>query len=245
MLSADRVPFVVLQSKHAANTGGGLSPNMRLRQSAVHCWIRSGDPGAENIKLAVRLFNQANPGHHLTNVSHFIRTWAKRFQISGSVETPRSPGRPVKLPTSAVDKAVALLWAGYVAEGQHRFYTSITQAATHNRGLKAICAKYGISTATLLRLMKKRQPAVKRRRLVMKRQLTQQNNAARRAACRQLGKATCASPAAGPTSNGDWSLELVYTWLGIKKGLERVWGHILLFVAKCGLHGEFCSVNFR
>lgn len=186
MLSAGTVLFAALQSRHAANKGGPPSPLIQLRYSAVVCWMESGPRDDKNIRAAVRQFKADNPGRCPKNPSQFIRTWVGRFETYGTVESPRSPGRPVKLTPAAVDKAVQLLWAGYEAEGRLRFYTSIQQAVRNNSGLKAICVKFDVTPATLLKHMSARWPDVVRRRLVIKRQLSEANKLERRTDCSQL-----------------------------------------------------------
>lgn len=167
---------------HASAVDTEAEQRLRLRQSAVACWYLSG---GEDIRAAVELFKSRNPSHP-QNCSRFIRTWVAAFEQRFNLAGPSSPGRPTKLPDEVAERAVEVVWRGYVSGGQRRYYRSIQQAVGANTELKAILKEHKISAVTLLRRMQAVEPKCRRRLHVVKRLLTAENKQQRQAACQKL-----------------------------------------------------------
>lgn len=155
---------------------------LQLRKHAVHCFIKCG----EKIQPAVALFNNERPQHGYSNPSRFIREAWALWDRTGSVHTQHNQGRPRALSDEEAAAAVAVLWQGYEAEGQQRFYTSIEAACEHSVQLAATIAKHGIKPRTLLAAMQRVEPRCRRQLTVVKRPHSPENRRQRVRCCEQL-----------------------------------------------------------
>lgn len=160
----------------------GEERNLELRHSAVACWYTSG----ENIRAAVQLFKERNTGSLPPNIARYIHTWVAAFQKQYSVHTPTSPGRPAKLKPEEAERAVEVLWRGFKALGQQRYYRTIEQAVHRSAELSAMCKKHEITPRTLLTHMMAVEPRCRRRLQAVKRLHTAENARQRREACQKL-----------------------------------------------------------
>lgn len=156
---------------------------LELRRIAIECYTLSG----ENIEPAVALFNSRCPQHGKTTPSRFIREAWLLHTLTYSLHTQRNQGRPRALSDAAAAAAVKVLWAGYEAEGQQRFYTSIEAACKGSVQLAAVVEQHGITPRTLLSAMQRVEPRCRRQLLVVKRPHSPENRRQRVRCCEQLG----------------------------------------------------------
>lgn len=131
------------------------------------------------------------------DLAKLIRRTVQTFKDTGSVhDRPRS-GRPHLLPGDEADRAIALIKQGYTVswrppgarenQTEHKYFTSMRQAADHIPLLRAMCGKYQLTTNELLRHLRKRDPHLVWRRQDFKLEFTRKQLSERqRAAAKGL-----------------------------------------------------------
>lgn len=163
----------------------------KQRLSAVECWwaYRDVEDAEKRIRLASNLMvKNLKMKNCPPKRARHIRTWVENLEKYGTLSTRRAPGAQIKLPKSAVKRAIELLYEGWESEGRQLAYTSINEALQHSPDLAAILTEHKIKPDTLLRRMRKLLPSVKKRLLFLKRQLTPEQQQARLDAVKRLLK---------------------------------------------------------
>lgn len=175
-------PPSAAQSKPSRGDPAPLPTLVQRRQTAYDCWRDSG----ADIRRACAAFRAHPHGASEKNASRFIHRARALLGANGSLHSPRRTGRKAKVTAEQAQRALDLLWKGYVSEGRRRYYTSIKQACDNNKGLAAIIKECGCKPRTLLSAMRQLEPTCRRRREAVKRLLTAENRAARLASSRAL-----------------------------------------------------------
>lgn len=155
---------------------------LKLRLLAVECYILSG----KLIEPAVALFNSRCPKHGKSTPSRFIREAWQLLELTFSLHTQHNQGRPRKVTDTEAAAAVQWLWAGYEAEGEQRYYTSIEAACELSPKLAACVAAHDIKPRTLLAAMRRVEPKCRRQLTVVKRPHSPENRKQRVRCCEQL-----------------------------------------------------------
>lgn len=151
---------------------GGQHYPLPTRRTAVEAWYAAGKPPLERLDTAVHMFRTMLPPEQLpSNPSEFVHIWVTAWIARGCVRSRSTTPRRSVVDDATAKECVNQLKAGYKAEGRHKSFTSLKQAAAKNDYIKHVLASsYGpnglpITHCTLWRRMKAVDPTLTRRTL--------------------------------------------------------------------------------
>lgn len=163
------------------------------RQTAVEAWYATGKPALPNLEHTVAKFKELIPKDQRPhNPSDFVLDWVKAWIERASVRSRSPEPRPSRVGDDTARECVRQLKAGYVAEGRHKCYRSLKQAAAKNDYIKKVVATHlgptgkPITLCTLWRRLKAVEPTLTRRTLRYTYKLTDAHKRERLAYCTRL-----------------------------------------------------------
>lgn len=159
---------------------GGTDEGMRL--AAHEAWVQArGDS-----KAALPIFRQHPSAQSCKRPGRFLQRWGKGFSIRKSLRDQKRSGRPRKLTSDTVSRAVKLFTQGDPQDQDRSPFSSINEAIERTSELRDIVSTHAMSPRTLLRNMQAAQPDLVKRTEDLKPPMTSRLKQLRMDACDKL-----------------------------------------------------------
>lgn len=124
-----------------AGQWGGEHYPAATRQAAVEAWILVGKPPLDNLGAAVDKFKELIPKQRRPpNPSEFVHDWVKAWIEHATVRSASPEPRRSCIDDDTARECLKQLKAGYVAEGKHKSFRSLMQAAAKNGYIRHVVA---------------------------------------------------------------------------------------------------------
>jgi ribosomal protein L13E len=156
-----------------------------VRKDGGRCWdISGGDP-----QKAVQLFKEWHPeaAASMPRPEKNLKRWNQEWADRTSYERKKGGGRPFKITSTAeLAQCCTALKRGRRIGGVYRHYTSIKEAAAHEKVIRTTAKKYEVTLQHLLRAMHRHDPSLARGKEKLRRYLDNEHRAKRRSIARTL-----------------------------------------------------------